>query len=115
MTAAHKTLKKEIDMLDFDDKWYQDPDGNWLNHYNKDGVHFEDAKPPASILSQARKEPTLNKTKQKVSFEKVEQPVKGRQTKSGRTPRERWLWAYTRIVQVGLLDFFICSQSQIYL
>ena len=103
----------KIKPADFDDKWYQDPDGNWLNHYNKDGVHFEDAKPPASILSQARKEPPLNKTKQKVSFEKVEQPVKGRQTKSGRTPRERWLWAYTRIVQVGLLDFFICSQSQI--
>ena len=84
---------------DFDDNWYQDHAGNWLNRYNKDGLEYENNGPPTSILS-GQKDTPLKKTKQKVSFES-DVTSKRRSTKSGKNPRERWLWAYGRIVQVG--------------
>ena len=65
----------------------------------KDGVEFENAGPPTSILVGRRDSP-LNKNKQKVSFEKSDSSS-GRSLVSGKTARERWLWAYSRIVQVG--------------
>lgn len=95
--VVHK--KKLPKPADFDDKWYQDFHGNWLNEYNKDGVEFENAGPPTSILVGRRDSP-LNKNKQKVSFEKSDSSS-GRSLVSGKTARERWLWAYSRIVQVG--------------
>ena len=104
-TVAIKDAKKEIDRrklpkpADFDDNWYQDHAGNWLNRYNKDGVEYENDGPPTSILSGQRETP-LKKTKQKVSFES-DVSSRGRVTKSGKNPGERWLWAYGRIVQVG--------------
>jgi len=93
--VVHK--KKLPKPADFDDKWYQDFHGNWLNEYNKDGVEFENAGPPTSILVGRRDSP-LNKNKQKVSFEKSDSSS-GRSLVSGKTARERWLWAYSRIVQ----------------
>lgn len=75
----------------------KDRDGNWLENSRKDEASSE---PPPSILA-GQKETPLKKTKQKVSFDTAESSKQGRQTKSGRTPKERWLWAYNRIVQVG--------------
>ena len=75
----------------------KDRDGNWLENSRKDEATSE---PPPSILA-GQKETPLKKTKQKVSFDTAESSKQGRQTKSGRTPKERWLWAYNRIVQVG--------------
>ena len=112
--VAIKDAKKEIDRrklpkpADFDDNWYQDHAGNWLNRYNKDGVEYENDGPPTSILS-GQRETQLKKTKQKVSFESdvsdrgrvTSSSSSGRVTKSGKNPGERWLWAYGRIVQVG--------------
>ena len=104
-SVAIKDSKKETEQrklpkpADFDDHWYQDHAGNWLNRYNKDGLEYENNGPPTSILSGQRDTP-LKKTKQKVSFES-DKSFKGRSTKSGKNPRERWLWAYGRIVQVG--------------
>ena len=104
--VAVKDAKKEVaekkklpKPADFDDNWYQDHAGNWLNRYNKDGLEYENNGPPTSILSGQRDTP-LKKTKQKVSFES-DVTSKRRSTKSGKNPRERWLWAYGRIVQVG--------------
>ena len=92
------TKKKKLPKpADFEDQWYQDYDGNWQNSYLKDGLEYEDAVPP-SILTANRDSP-LKKVKQKVSFESSASEKS--QSKSGRTPKERWLWAYSKIVKVG--------------
>ena len=92
--------KKQPRPADYDDMWYQDYDGNWFNDYDHDGIDYEDMEPES--VTSSDKQTTLKKNKKNVSFEKAdatkEKPVK----KSGKSPRERWQWAFTRIVQVGL-------------
>ena len=69
------------------------------NDYLKDGVEYEDAVPP-SILAASRDSP-LKKVKAKVSFESSISEKSQASSKSGKTPKERWLWAYSKIVKVG--------------
>ena len=93
--------KKKPRPTDYDDMWYQDYDGNWFNEYDHDGNEYDDDIPPDTV-SFGDKETPLKKNKKNVSFEKSDASTKEKvSTRIGRSPRERWQWAFARIVQVG--------------
>merc|ERR1712106_81466 len=72
-------------------------DGNWFNEYDHDGIEYDDVPPDTVTISD--KETPLKKNKKNVSFEKSDGPKEKPVSKSGKSPRERWQWAFTRIVQ----------------
>jgi hypothetical protein len=98
---------------DYEDHWFQDYDGNWYNEY--DQLEEEKAIPQMptanTLLSDADSQVSSSaaiakKEKKTVSFDKddiqehiVTGPVGGRTT--WRNPKDRWQWAFTRIIQVG--------------
>ena len=89
---------------DYEDMWYQDGDGNWFNEYDDDGNEYEDdpLADSASDISAVES----RKGGRKVSFDQQSRCSDGRGSEGwvgGRSsPRQRWQWAYSRIVQVGV-------------
>merc|ERR1711915_917097 len=79
--------------------WYQDYAGNWFNEYDHDGIEYEDG--PSDKVPLSDKETPLKKTKKNVSFEKADTQKEKKASKSEKSPRERWQWAFSRIVQVS--------------
>merc|ERR1711915_902631 len=77
--------------------WYQDYAGNWFNEYDHDGIEYEDG--PSDKVPSSDKETPLKKTKKNVSFEKADTQKEKKPSKSEKSPRERWQWAFSRIVQ----------------
>jgi len=100
-TSTGDKTKKQPRPADYDDMWYQDYDGNWFNEYDHDGIEYDDVPPDTVTISD--KETPLKKNKKNVSFEKSDGPKEKPVSKSGKSPRERWQWAFTRIVQVGIV------------
>ena len=100
-TSTGDKTKKQPRPADYDDMWYQDYDGNWFNEYDHDGIEYDDVPPDTVTISD--KETPLKKNKKNVSFEKSDGPKEKPVSKSGKSPRERWQWAFTRIVQVGFV------------
>ena len=99
--APAKEKKKLPKPPGYDDGWYQDHHGNWLNRLDRDDVEFEDVVPP-SVTNDKKNVSFGRETAKEPVKEAVKEPVKeARQLRSGRTPRERWLWAYNKILQVG--------------
>jgi hypothetical protein len=101
---------------DYEDHWFQDYDGNWYNEY--DQTDEDKATPPPlmpavisttpEVTSQSSNSVSVASKKEKktVSFDKEDQSE--HQLTSlvgGRTflqnPKDRWQWAFTRIIQVG--------------
>ena len=82
-----------------------------LDDQDSEDVDKDEAGHPASILSlSTRRDSPLTKKEQKVSFEKSDSLASsGKSRTSGKSPRERWLWAYTRIVQVGRLQLLFLN------
>ena len=64
---------------------------------------------PSSKVTSMDKSSDLRK--KNVSFEKAELKKEKRVTKSGKTSKERWQWAYSRIVQVGIDFHFRCGKD----
>ena len=91
--------KKQPRPADYDDMWYQDYAGNWFNEYDHDGIEYEDG--PSDKVPSSDRETPLKKTKKNVSFEKADTQKEKKTSKSEKSPRERWQWAFSRIVQVG--------------
>ena len=93
---------------DYEDHWFQDYDGNWYNEYD----HLEEEKtmPPATAAAPmvdpvASVEAATKKEKKTVSFDKEDTEHQLAATMGSRplcrNPKDRWQWAFTRIVQVG--------------
>ena len=79
---------------DYEDQWYQASDGQWYNEYDDTGQEYEDS---ASDISVTESKRSFAKN---VSFE---QQSRGSAAAGGRvSPRQRWQWAYSRILQVGV-------------
>ena len=92
-TAPTKEKKKLPRPQNYEQGWYQDYDGNWLNELDKEDVEYEDSVP--AVSTQDSKNVSFG---QEPAKEDAREP---RQLVSGRSAKERWLWAYNKILQVG--------------
>lgn len=110
--ASRKERKKPAD---YEDMWYQDYDGNWYNEYDE----MEDDEDPAPETESAP-EPASSVTDtpqsrrgKSVSFDKDDVVPMAMRERNYQNPRDRWQWAFTKILQVGtmycLLFIPICS------
>jgi hypothetical protein len=108
-STASGTEKNMCRPLDYEDHWFQDYDGNWYNEY--DQVEEEKTsgtvEPPNANSTSSRETP--KKEKKTVSFDKEDVEQQHHQPASAmgcrpmcRNPKDRWQWAFTRIIQVGV-------------
>jgi len=113
---------------DYEDHWFQDFDGNWYNEYDQleekttattttTTTHLPTA---VSTISEADSQNSNSisaskKEKKTVSFDKEDVQEQLTTSTSGRSlwrnPKDRWQWAFTRIIQVGCVGGRIFNVS----
>lgn len=97
--SPRKERKKPAD---YEDMWYQDYDGNWYNEY--DDMDEDDMPETESIrdtdpVSSAQGTPGKLKG---VSFDRDDAVPMPLRERINQNPKDRWQWAFTKILQVGL-------------
>ena len=108
--AKPAETKKLPRPADYEDHWYQDFDGNWFNDLDGKGQEYEDdpLKDSSSVTGSDIVVPDQKRDGKNVSFDQlsrgsraslVREPERSALGRS--SPKQRWQWAYSRIVQVG--------------
>ena len=84
-TTPQVPRKKRQQPADYEDRWLQDYLGNWYNEYDQ-----EEMSSPSKAIN----------------FDKEEGVPMMPRKRVYQNPRDRWQWAFTKILQVG--DIYLC-------
>lgn len=109
LSKSKPASKKLPRPADYEDRWYMDFKGNWINEYDESGQEYEDdpLRDSTSDISVTERRPGKN-----VSFDQqsrdsdVREPERAPSVRP--SPRQRWQWAFSRIAQVREIEVLHC-------
>jgi hypothetical protein len=103
---------EKIAPADYEEGWYQDYDGNWYNEYDdmegeEAATESLDSTRESSVVASLQGTPKGRKESSGSSFDRGELAAPGLQLRERlrQNPKDRWQWAFTKIVQVSIYSY----------